>query len=81
MEKVAEIENVEKEKMKEKVDKIIAHKINVFINRQLIYNWPEQVSEIQLLKRVFFAVFAYFISINAIFFIFLIFKIWFYYNQ
>lgn len=41
--KVAEIEKVEKEKMRAKVDKILAHKINVFINRQLIYNWPEQV--------------------------------------
>ncbi|VDK29873.1 unnamed protein product, partial [Anisakis simplex] len=29
--------------MKDKVDKIIAHKINVFINRQLIYNYPEQL--------------------------------------
>ena len=25
------------------VDKIINHKINVFINRQLIYNYPEQL--------------------------------------
>lgn len=25
------------------VNKIIAHKINVFINRQLIYNYPEQL--------------------------------------
>jgi T-complex protein 1 subunit beta len=41
--KVAEIEKVEKEKMRAKVDKILAHKINVFINRQLIYNWPEQL--------------------------------------
>ncbi|KAK6020921.1 T-complex protein 1, beta subunit [Ostertagia ostertagi] len=27
----------------DKVDKILAHKINVFINRQLIYNYPEQL--------------------------------------
>lgn len=25
------------------VNKIVAHKINVFINRQLIYNYPEQL--------------------------------------
>uniref|UniRef100_A0A0N5ARP7 T-complex protein 1 subunit beta n=1 Tax=Syphacia muris TaxID=451379 RepID=A0A0N5ARP7_9BILA len=41
--KVAELELAEKEKMKEKVNKIIAHNINVFINRQLIYNYPEQL--------------------------------------
>uniref|UniRef100_A0A914ZW17 T-complex protein 1 subunit beta n=1 Tax=Parascaris univalens TaxID=6257 RepID=A0A914ZW17_PARUN len=41
--KVAELEVAEKQKMKEKVEKIIAHKINVFINRQLIYNYPEQL--------------------------------------
>lgn len=41
--KIAEIEEAEKQKMKEKVDKIIAHKANVFINRQLIYNYPEQL--------------------------------------
>lgn len=29
--------------MKEKVEKIKAHGINVFVNRQLIYNWPEQL--------------------------------------
>merc|ERR1719161_410653 len=29
--------------MKKKVDKICAHKCNVFINRQLIYNYPEQL--------------------------------------
>ncbi|EJW80512.1 T-complex protein 1 subunit beta [Wuchereria bancrofti] len=29
--------------MKDKVNKILAHKINVFINRQLIYNYPEQL--------------------------------------
>jgi len=41
--KVAELEIAEKEKMKEKVDKIIKHGANVFINRQLIYNYPEQL--------------------------------------
>lgn len=41
--KVAEIEEAEKMKMKRKVDKICKHGINVFINRQLIYNWPEQL--------------------------------------
>jgi len=29
--------------MKRKVDKILAHKPDVFINRQLIYNYPEQL--------------------------------------
>jgi T-complex protein 1 subunit beta len=43
LDQVAEIEAVEKEKMKAKVDKIVAHKCNVFINRQLIYNYPEQL--------------------------------------
>jgi T-complex protein 1 subunit beta len=41
--KVAELEAAEKSKMKEKVDKILAHNANVFINRQLIYNYPEQL--------------------------------------
>jgi len=41
--KVAEIEAAEKGKMKDKVDKILAHKPDCFINRQLIYNWPEQL--------------------------------------
>ncbi|VVD05304.1 unnamed protein product [Leptidea sinapis] len=43
MAKIAELEVAEKEKMKEKVNKILAHKCNVFINRQLIYNYPEQL--------------------------------------
>jgi T-complex protein 1 subunit beta len=45
---IAEIEQAEKEKMKHKVQKILSHKqfpsqkqINCFINRQLIYNYPE----------------------------------------
>jgi T-complex protein 1 subunit beta len=41
--KLAELERAEKDKMKAKVDKIKAHGINCFINRQLIYNWPEQL--------------------------------------
>jgi len=43
MQKVAEIEAAEKEKMRRKVDKILAHKPDIFINRQLIYNYPEQL--------------------------------------
>lgn len=39
--KIAEIEEAEKMKMKKKVDKIMEHKPDVFINRQLIYNYPE----------------------------------------
>merc|ERR1719160_1904517 len=42
-EAVAEIEKAEKDKMKEKVEKICKHGCNIFINRQLIYNYPEQV--------------------------------------
>lgn len=43
MAKVAEIEAAEKAKMAAKVEKIVAHGINVFVNRQLIYNYPEQL--------------------------------------
>ena len=43
MDKVSEIENAEREKMKKKVEKILNHKIDVFVNRQLIYNYPEQL--------------------------------------
>lgn len=43
MNKVAEIEESEKDKMRGKVDKILAHNCNVFINRQLIYNLPESI--------------------------------------
>lgn len=43
MAKVAEIETAEKEKMRAKVQKILSHGINCFINRQLIYNFPEQL--------------------------------------
>ena len=48
---ISEIEQAEKEKMKQKVQKIcnhklldkdgVEHKVNCFINRQLIYNYPE----------------------------------------
>jgi len=41
--KVAELELAEKEKMKDKVNLILKHDINCFINRQLIYNYPEQL--------------------------------------
>lgn len=48
MSEVAAIERAEKKKMKAKVDKILKHHkdgkpINLFINRQLIYNYPEQL--------------------------------------
>jgi len=41
--KVAAIELAEKEKMKNKVDRILKHDINCFINRQLIYDYPDQL--------------------------------------
>lgn len=40
--KVAEIEKAERERMLAKCAKIAAHNCNVFINRQLIYNLPEE---------------------------------------
>lgn len=43
MMKVAEIEEAEKDKMRVKCKKIIDHGITCFINRQLIYNFPEQI--------------------------------------
>merc|ERR1711904_251678 len=42
-EAVADIEKAEKDKMKIKVEKIVKHGCNVFINRQLIYNYPDQL--------------------------------------
>merc|ERR1712054_306159 len=42
-EAVAEIEKAEKEKMKAKVERIVKHGCNVSINRQLIYNYPDQL--------------------------------------
>lgn len=47
IDKVADIEAAEKDKMKHKVEKILLHHtpdgqtVNCFINRQLIYNYPE----------------------------------------
>lgn len=43
MAKIGEIEEAEKRKMKAKVDRILAYKPDVFINRQLVYNYPEQL--------------------------------------
>lgn len=50
IDKIAAIEQAEKNKMRTKVNKILAHyekesgkKINCFINRQLIYNFPESL--------------------------------------
>lgn len=40
---VAELERAEREKMRAKVEAIKAHGVDVFVNRQLIYNWPEQL--------------------------------------
>lgn len=41
--KIADIEAAERHKMRQKVDKILTHDINCFINRQLIYNFPESI--------------------------------------
>ena len=41
--KLAELEKAEREKMKNKVEKIKKFNINCFVNRQLIYDWPEQL--------------------------------------
>lgn len=43
MAKVADIENAERDKMRKKCEAIIGHGANVFINRQLIYNFPEEL--------------------------------------
>lgn len=40
--KLGEIEEAERQKMLQKCQKIVDHGINCFINRQLIYNLPEQ---------------------------------------
>lgn len=42
LEKVADIETAERDRMRVKCEKIIKHGINCFINRQLIYNLPEE---------------------------------------
>ncbi|KAE8212364.1 hypothetical protein CF327_g3971 [Tilletia walkeri] len=41
--KLAELERAEREKMKAKVEKIKNHGVNCFVNRQLIYNYPESL--------------------------------------
>lgn len=41
--KLAELERAEREKMKSKVSNIAAHGINCFVNRQLVYNYPENL--------------------------------------
>lgn len=43
LEAVQEIMNAENEKMKKKCEKIVATGCNVFINRQLVYNYPEEL--------------------------------------
>ena len=43
LEQVQQVSEAEKMKMKEKVDKIAAYHPNVYINRQLIYDYPEQL--------------------------------------
>lgn len=43
MTEVVDIEEAEKQRMLKKCEKIVKHGINVFIDRQLIYNLPEQV--------------------------------------
>ena len=43
MEKVGEIAEAEKLKMKNKIEKIMKYKPNVFINRLLVYDYPEQL--------------------------------------
>lgn len=41
--KLAELERAEREKMKEKVERIKNHGITCFVNRQLVYNYPESL--------------------------------------
>merc|ERR1712013_136708 len=43
MGEVAAIEVAEKGKMRAKVEKIMGHNIDIFINRQLIYDYPEEL--------------------------------------
>ena len=40
---LADVEAGEKQKMKDKCMKIIGHGVNCFVNRQLIYNYPEEI--------------------------------------
>ncbi|CCK70426.1 chaperonin-containing T-complex subunit CCT2 KNAG_0E01640 [Huiozyma naganishii CBS 8797] len=41
--KLADLEKAERNKMKEKINKISKFGINTFVNRQLIYDYPEQM--------------------------------------
>lgn len=41
--KLADLEKAEKTKMKDKVEKIKKYNANIFVNRQLIYDYPEQL--------------------------------------
>ena len=41
--KLAELEKAERERMRQKVERIKGHGITCFVNRQLIYNWPESL--------------------------------------
>lgn len=41
--KMYEIEQAEQEKMRDKIKNILEYKPDVFINRQLIYDYPEQL--------------------------------------
>jgi len=43
LDKVAAVEQAEKAKLRKKVENIIDHKIDCFVNRQLIYNYPESL--------------------------------------
>lgn len=40
---MADIEKAERDKMRDKCGLIIDHGINCFVNRQLIYNFPEEI--------------------------------------
>ncbi len=42
-EQLSDMERAERSKIREKVEAIKAHGINCFVNRQLIYDWPEQL--------------------------------------
>jgi len=43
LQEMADIEAAERLKMKQKVDRILSYGIDIFINRQLIYDYPEQL--------------------------------------
>lgn len=42
-EHMAQLEAAERDAMRTKVDRIKSHGVNVFVNRQLVYNWPMQL--------------------------------------